>query len=211
MRKWIGLVALLAAGVFSAVVYPDLPERMPTHWNFAGEADGWSSRFRGAVMLPLVGLAIWILLQVLPRIDPLRVNFEKFRSTYDTAINAILLFIAATHVFVIGVALGWPLDVTRGLPIGIGVVCILVGNVLPRARRNWMFGVRTPWTLTNERVWERTHRLAGYLFVLLGVALLVAAALPVVLPTEAVMASVAVVAAILFIYSFVAWRQESSL
>jgi uncharacterized membrane protein len=211
MRKWIGLLALLAAGIFSAVVYADLPERMPTHWNFAGEADGWSSRFRGAVMLPLVGLAIWALLQLLPRIDPLRENFEKFRSTYDTAINAILLFIAASHVFVIGVALGWPLDVKRGLPIGIGVVCILVGNVLPRARRNWMFGVRTPWTLTNERVWERTHRLAGYLFVLLGVALLVAAALPVVLPTEAVMASIAVVAAITFIYSFVAWRQESSL
>lgn len=211
MRRWFGLLALLAAGVFTAVVYSDLPERMPTHWNFAGEADGWSSRFSGAVMLPLVGLAIWALLQVLPRIDPLRENFAKFRPSYDTAINAILLFLAAAHVFVLGVALGWPLNVKRALPIGIGVVCIVVGNVLPRARRNWMFGVRTPWTLSNERVWERTHRLAGYLFVLLGVALLVAAALPVVFPTEAVLASIGVVAAISFIYSFLAWRQESSL
>lgn len=211
MRRWFGLLALLAAGVFTAVVYSDLPERMPTHWNFAGEADGWSSRFSGAVMLPLVGIAIWALLQVLPRIDPLRENFAKFRPSYDTAINAILLFLAAAHVFVLGVVLGWPLNIKRALPIGIGVVCILVGNVLPRARRNWMFGVRTPWTLSNERVWERTHRLAGYLFVLLGVALLVAAALPVVFPTEAVLASIGVVAAISFIYSFLAWRQESSL
>jgi uncharacterized membrane protein len=211
MRRWIGLLALLAAGVFTAVVYPDLPERLPTHWNLAGEADGWSSRFRGAIMLPLVGIALWALLQVLPRIDPLRENYLKFRPSYDAAINAILVFIAAAHVFVLGVALGWPLDIKRGLPIGIGVVCILIGNVLPRARRNWMFGVRTPWTLSNERVWERTHRLAGYLFVLLGVALLVAAALPVALPMEAVVASIAVVAGISFIYSFVAWRQESSL
>lgn len=160
--------------------------------------------------VPLVGIAIWALLQVLPRIDPLRENFAKFRLSYDTAINAILLFLAAAHVFVLGIALGWPLNIKRALPIGIGVVCILVGNVLPRARRNWMFGVRTPWTLSNERVWERTHRLAGYLFVLLGVALLVAAALPVVFPTEAVLASIGVVAAISFIYSFLAWREESS-
>jgi uncharacterized membrane protein len=211
MRRWFGVFAILAAGVFGAVVYPDLPERLPTHWNMAGEVDGWSSRFSGAIMLPLVGLGIWVLLQWLPRIDPLRKNYEKFRPTYDMAISVILVFIAVAHVFVLGVALGWPLNVKRALPIGIGVVCIVLGNVLPRARRNWLFGVRTPWTLSSERVWERTHRMAGYLFVALGAALLLAAALPLSLPTNAVLVSIAVVAAITFIYSYVAWRQESSL
>jgi uncharacterized membrane protein len=210
MRKWFGLLALLAAGIVTAVVYPDLPERLPTHWNMAGEADAWSSRLSGALMLPLVGLGIWALLQWLPRIDPLRQNYEKFRPTYDMAINFILVFIAAAHVFVLGVALGWPLDTRRALPIGIGVMCIVVGNVLPRARRNWLFGVRTPWTLSSDRVWERTHRTAGYLFVALGAALLVATALPLSLPTNAVFVSIAVVAAITFVYSYVAWRQESA-
>jgi uncharacterized membrane protein len=210
MRRWFGLLALLAAGVFTAVVYSDLPERLPTHWNLAGEVDGWSSRFSGAVMLPLAGVGIWALLQWLPRIDPLRQNYAKFRPTYDVAVNVILVFMALAHVFVLGAALGWPLDVRRAMPIGIGVLCILIGNVLPRARRNWMFGVRTPWTLSSDRVWERTHRMAGYLFVALGVALLVAVALPLSLPTNAVFVSIAVVAAIAFVYSYVAWRQESS-
>lgn len=210
MRKWFGILALVAAGIFTTVVYQDLPERIPTHWNFAGEVDGWSSRLAGAVMLPLIGLAIWAMLQVLPRIDPLRQNYDKFRPTYDVAINSILVFMAAAHVFVLGVALGWPLNVKRALPIGIGLICLVIGNVLPRARRNWMFGVRTPWTLSSERVWERTHRLAGYLFVALGAGLLVLAALPVSFPSNAMIVSIAVVAAITFVYSYVAWRQESS-
>jgi uncharacterized membrane protein len=210
MRRWFGLLALLGAAVFSAVVYSDLPDRIPTHWNMSGEVDGWSSRLVGAASLPLVGLGIWALLQWLPRIDPLRQNYEKFRPTYDVAINVIVVFIAAAHVFVLGAALGWPMRVERAMPIGIGVLCILVGNVLPRARRNWMFGVRTPWTMSNERVWDRTHRVAGYLFVALGAALLVAAALPLALPVNVIMVSLAVVAAITVIYSYVAWRQESA-
>lgn len=210
MRKWYGLLAILAAGVFTAIVYGDLPERLPTHWNLAGEADGWSSRLSGAIMLPLAGVVIWALLQLLPRFDPLRQNYEKFRPSYDVAVNVILVFIALAHVFVLGIALGWPIDSTRALPIGIGLVCILVGNVLPRARRNWFFGVRTPWTLSSDRVWERTHRLAGYLFVAVGAALLVAAALPLALPANAVFATIGAVAAITVVFSFVAWRQESS-
>ena len=209
MRRWIGLLAIVAAGVFTAVVYSQLPERMPTHWNFSGEIDGWSSRFVGAIMLPLVGLGIFALLQVFPHIDPLRQNYEKFRGTYDAVVSAILVFLAATHVFVVGFALGWPLNVSRSFPIGMGLLFILLGNVLPRARRNWVLGVRTPWTLSNDRVWERTHRLGGYLFVALGTAFLVSAALPVTLPTQAVIASIAGVAVFLLIYSYVAWRQES--
>jgi uncharacterized membrane protein len=187
MRRWFGVLAILAAGVFTAVVYKDLPERIPTHWNMTGEVDGWSTRLGGAVMLPLIGLGIWVLLQWLPRIDPLRHNYEKFRPTYDVAISVILTFIAAAHVFVLGVALGWPLNIQRALPLGIGVASIIVGNVLPRARRNWLFGVRTPWTLSSDRVWERTHRIAGYLFVALGSALLLAAAIPLSLPANAVL------------------------
>jgi uncharacterized membrane protein len=172
--------------------------------------DDWSSRFAGAITLPLVGLGMWALLMWLPRIDPLRHNYEKFRDTYDITINMIVVFIAAMHVFVLGVALGWPLSITRALPIGIGVLCILLGNVLPRARRNWLFGVRTPWTLSSDRVWERTHRVAGYLFVALGTTLLITAALPLSVPTNAVVASIAAVAGILLVYSYVAWRQETT-
>jgi uncharacterized membrane protein len=210
MRKSFGVLAILAAGVLAAVVYSRLPDQLPTHWNLSGEVDGVSSRFAGAITLPLIGLGLWAVLQFLPRIDPLRQNYEKFRDTYDMVVNAILVFIAATHVFVIGSALGWPLSVARALPFGVGVLSILLGNVLPRARRNWWFGVRTPWTLSNDRVWERTHRLAGYLFVALGVALLISSVLPLTLPGNAVVISLASVAGILLVYSYVAWRQESS-
>ena len=209
MRKWLGPLALLAAGLFTAAVYNDLPDRLPTHWNIAGEPDAWSSRLKGAVMLPLAALVLWIVLHVLPLLDPLRKNYEKFRPTYDNTINLIVMFLAAAHVFILGVALGWPLDITRALPISIGVLSILIGNVLPRARRNWLFGVRTPWTLSNDRVWERTHRMAGYLFVALGVAVLVAAALPFSFSATVAFVGMATVAAVAFVYSYVAWRQET--
>ena len=210
MRRWFGLVVLVAATVFTVVVYGDLPDRMPTHWNFRGEVDGWSGRAMGAFMLPAIGLAIWLGLRFMPRIDPRRQNYDKFRGTYDLVANAIVTFMALIHVVVLGAALGWPISPSRMIAGGVGILLIVLGNVLPRARPTWFFGIRTPWTLTNDRVWERTHRLGGYLFVAAGLLFLVFALFPTALPTATVPAAIAGVVLITVVYSFVAWKQETS-
>lgn len=210
MRKWFGLLAAAAALAFTVVVYGDLPARMPTHWNFHGEVDGWSGRPVGAFLLPLMAVGIWVVLRFLPRIDPRRENYARFRDTYDLVMNTIVTFMALLHVVVLGAALGWPISPGRFIGAGAGLLFIVLGNVLPRARPTWFFGIRTPWTLTNDRVWERTHRLGGYLFVAAGLLMLVAGLFPSALPAVAVPVTIAAVVLATVVYSFVAWKQETS-
>lgn len=208
MRKWFGLVMATAAILFTVAVYSQLPEQMPAHWNLRAEVDGWSSRTRGAFLLPAMAVGIWLLLRYLPKIDPRRQNYERFRETYDFVANTIVSFLSLLHVVVVGAALGWPIDPGRVVAGGVGVLFIIIGNLLPRARPTWFFGIRTPWTLSNDRVWERTHRVGGYLFVLAGVVFLVAAVLPGLVPMVAVPVTVFSVVAVTFVYSIVAWKGE---
>lgn len=210
MRKWIPLLAIVASFAFTAAVYGRLPDQMPVHWNIHGEADRWAGRFAGAFLLPGLALGLWILLSVVPRIDPRRANYAKFTGTYDLVVASIVLTTVGIHLAVLGSAIGWPIPVGRVVPGLAGALLVVIGNALPRARSNWWFGIRTPWTLSNDRVWERTHRLGGYLMVAVGVLLIGAALMPG--PQTAVIAigGIAAMAVISVVYSYVAWRQETS-
>ena len=208
MRKTLAGLLVAGAYAFSAIVWDRLPQRMATHWNMAGEIDGWSSRAFGAFGLPTVALGTLLLLTFLPRIDPRRENYAKFAGTYELVVTLIVAFLVMVHVLVVGTALGWPVNVARTIPPAVGVLLLTLGNVLPRARQNWWFGVRTPWTLSDERVWARTHRVGGRLLVAAGLVTLAT----VVLPTAwaAPVLTVAVMGAALgsVVYSYFAWRQE---
>ena len=207
-RRWIGLVVIAAMLVFTAVVYSSLPERIPTHWNFRGEVDGWSSRLWGSLLAPLVSAGIWVLLPVLRRIDPRRRNYERFDATFRLLVNLLIVFFAGIHVIVLGAGLGWAIDMTRAILVIVGLMFVALGNYLPRLRSNWWMGIRTPWTLESESVWRSTHRLAGYTFVIGGLATAALALLPspvVVGVAMAVMVTAVVVPAI---YSYVAYRRE---
>jgi uncharacterized membrane protein len=151
-----------------------------------------------------------LILPRLPAIDPRRDNYDKFRPSYDLVVNASMTVMALMHVATLGAGMGWPVPVVMVAPVMIGVLFVVLGNVMPRARSNWMFGIRTPWTLTNDRVWERTHRVGGMTFVGAGLLLIVSAflrptAMVAVLITASVLASV-----IPITYSYFAWRQETS-
>jgi immunity protein, SdpI family len=209
MRKWYPWVLVAAAFVFTAVVVNRLPERVPTHWNAHGEVNGWSSRAFAAWLMPAMMGVIALILPLLPNIDPRRANYDKFRGTYDFVVLAIIAMLGVLHVAVLGSALGWPISMARLTPLMIGALFLLLGNVMPRARPNWWFGIRTPWTMSNDRVWERTHRVGGYVFAGAGVMLML---LAVLLPSMAlpVIVVVAVTAGIVpLVYSYVAWKQET--
>ena len=121
----------------------------------------------------------------------------------------VLTVLALIHVAVIGAALGAPVSIHRLVPIALGVMLIAIGNQLPRARPNWWFGIRTPWTLSNDRVWERTHRVGGYLMTAAGAAIMVGAFVT-SLAGPLVIVCIAGSALGSVIYSYVAWRQETS-
>ncbi len=210
MRKWYPAVLLVAVSAVSIIAYPHLPERVPTHWDLHNHVNGYSSRLGAAIMLPLVLAGIWALMRLLPIVDPRRQNYAKFQREYDLVVNATLTLIAAIHVAIVAGALGYPIGISRVLPAAMGALLVVMGNVLPRARPNWWFGIRTPWTMSNDRVWERTHRVGGYLFVGSGVLIMLAVFLPPAVATFITIGGVTAAALGSVLYSLYAWKQETS-
>jgi uncharacterized membrane protein len=210
MRKLVAPLIILGAVVFSVAVWSRLPERMPVHWGLNGQVDRYGSRVQAALFFPGMMLLVWLLLRFLPRVDPRRVNYARFADTYDLFVNSILALFGVMHVALLGAALGWPVSMERVVPALIGLQFVILGNALPRARPNWWFGIRTPWTLSNDRVWVRTHRMGGYLLAAAGLVLLAGAAVPG--PWTFALGIAAVIAAGFgsLIYSYFAWKQETS-
>ena len=208
MRKWIPLLIVGAAFIASAVVYSRLPESMPTHFDMSGQANGWSSRLFGAWLLPLFLLGMWALVRVLPAIDPRGSNYAKFGGAFEGIIVSIMLFMLGMHIVVLRASLGYPVAMQHVLPIGIGVLFIVIGNLLPRARPNWFVGIRTPWTLSSDRVWEKTHRLGGRVFVAGGVIITAAAFASAKWASVVLVTVITLCAATVLIYSYLEWKRE---
>lgn len=149
------------AGVLAA---PALPEEMVVHWNAAGDPDGTMPKSLALVLVPALAAGLLGLLAVLPRIDPKGENVESFRAYYDWFVVAFTAFLALVHGGIVAFNLGYDFDVTALLLVGVAGLFYAVGVVLTHTERNWFMGIRTPWTLESEEVWQRTHRLGGHLF-----------------------------------------------
>lgn len=210
IKRWYPAGLALAASAISLAVFHRLPLSIAVHWDLAGNPNGWMPKTIGAFIMPVIILISWLTLRAAPRIDPRRPHYEKFTSAYDLTVAALLAMVFVMHLVLLGIGLGYPLPVVRIAPALIGAVFVVVGNVMPRARSNFMFGIRTPWTLSNERVWARTHRLAGYTMTGAGVAMILAAALlsPDLVGAVIVAAIVTAVVAPA-VYSFLTFRRES--
>lgn len=210
MRKWYPPVLIAVAVLVSAISYGHLPDEVPTHWDAHGNVDGYSPRAFGVFLLPMLMAGMWALMRALPSIDPRHENYPKMRGAYDLVMNATLTVLLATHVVVIAAMLGLPVSITRVLPVLVGAMFVVIGNVLPQARPNFFFGIRTPWTLSNDRVWQRTHRIGGYLFVGCGIVVVASALLPTSIAFPVLLGAGMVAALGSVLFSFIAWKQETS-
>lgn len=173
-NRWIGFGLIGAMLVFSAVIYSQLPARVPIHWNINGVADDYGTRELAALFVPGLSLGLWLLFQILPKLDPLtitspdRFSYAPFLDTFRRFLNFILLFMAGLHVTTLGIALGWPIHIGQVMMIGIGLLFAGLGNEFGRLKRNSFAGIRVPWTLANEEVWRISHRVGGRAFVIVG-------------------------------------------
>lgn len=210
MRKWLPAVLIAATIVFSMAFYNRLPDPMPIHWNAAGEVDGYGSRWFGTFLMPVVMLVIWGLLVVLPKLDPRSANIEKFRDTYDLLVIAVVAVMGAIQVGIVASALGWPVAVGRVAPIAIGALFVFLGNLLPRFRSNFFFGIRTPWTLSSESVWNRTHRVGGYVMVVMGLLLGLAGVIGTARWLYVAIGGGVAMMLVVLVYSYMIWRAEQS-
>ncbi len=207
-RRWFGAGVVVLMLVASLVAFEHLPERIPTHWNIDGDVDGWTARWPGAFIAPLVAAALWLLMPLLRGLDPRRKNYERFDDTFWIVINVLMSFFALVHGATLAAALGWPIDVAQAIVIALGVMSVALGNYLPRVKSNWWMGIRTPWTLEDEGIWRETHRLAGRTFVLAGVVVFASAFLPNRLSFFVAMGAIMAGALLPGVYSYVLWRRK---
>ena len=209
MRKLMpGLLVLAAAAAFTVWAYPQLPPLVATHFDLHGRPNGWSSRFAAAVLIPAIVVGLAVVFAVLPKIDPRKANYAKFGPAYWTIANAVLVVVAAIHVVTLMRALGWDMNLTRVAFAGVGALMVLVGNLMTRLRPNWFVGIRTPWTLSSETVWRKTHRFGGYAFIVAGLCLMASGFVATRWGLMVGLGAMGAAALASVVYSYLLWRGE---
>jgi len=154
-------VLAMAVCLGTAIVYPSLPDQVPMHWNMHGEIDGWGQRSFAAWFVPGLVLLWAILTWLFPWLSPKHFRVDEFRSTYYQIMAGLAVMFGLMQAVTLRAALRPEWDSSRWFVGGLCLALALFGNVLGRVRRNFWIGVRTPWTLASEAVWDATHRLAA--------------------------------------------------
>jgi uncharacterized membrane protein len=201
----IALVLLVIA--ITLALYPQYPDRLAIHWNLRGEVDGYETKtVLNALLLPLVTVAIMGLMLFLPFLDPKREKYVLFDRPYRTIRFAIVAVLCLIHGSMIMTYIGHPVPNDKFTPAVLSLLFILMGNLMGKIRQNWVIGVRLPWTLAREDVWNRTNRLGGKLFIASGLIGLVGLLLPSVWPQALLMGSLLLAVGITIIYSVIISR-----
>jgi uncharacterized membrane protein len=168
------IAAMVLAGVWARTQLPE-GAQVPVHFSMHGDVDGWSGATVGLFMLPGTALALLGVQWLLPRIDPRGDNLRRSAKAVTTIFVGVTLLLALVQAQVVAMALGLTGPAARMPLLLVGGLFVVMGNVLGKLRSNYTVGIRTPWTLSNERVWDQTHRFAGKVFVGAGLLLLVLA------------------------------------
>jgi uncharacterized membrane protein len=200
------LVVVLLQFIIGIYFYPQMPEQIAIHWNIEGLADGFSSKFWGLFLIPLISIAFLLLFFVIPRIDPLN-NIEEFSGYYwgfGTLFLGYMLFVDVITIF-------WNLGVTfnlfQALSPAFGVLFFSIGILVGKAKRNWFVGIRTPWTLSNQTVWDQTHELGSKIFKIAGVICVFGFFFSGWIALTLIMAPIIVGSIFLIVYSYVEYQK----
>lgn len=210
MRKseQIMLITIILSFLLSIYFYPKLPESIASHWNMFGEADGCTSRIWGVLLMPIILVIALVLFILIPKIDPLRANIEKFRKYYDEFMVVVALFFLYTHLLMLLWNIGIQFNMVQLLAPAFAVLLYYSAVATENAKRNWFIGIQTPWTLSSEKVWNKTHKLGGKLLKLaalislLGVFIPSYAALLILIP-------IIIITVYVIFYSYVEYQKEA--
>ncbi len=167
--SWITIAMVAAFYAIAFYFYPQMPKQMASHWNAQGAVDDYTSRFMGLFLFPFIATGMALLFVTIPLTDPLKSNIAKFRKYYDWFVLVFLLFFQYLYVLTIIWIKNVSFDMMRALLPAVGILFFYIGIMIQNSKRNYMVGIRTPWTLANDEVWNKTHVLGGRLFMAAGV------------------------------------------
>lgn len=205
-NDWYILLMIVAGFLLGSFFYPRLPVSVPIHWDSAGHVNGYGSRAFGAFAQPCIALGLYLIFCVLPFIDPRARNYEKFNSSYQMVKCLIVMLFLAIQACMLLAGIGVKIDISIITSLSISILFVLLGNVMGRFRQNYFVGFRTPWTLANEQVWRKTHRFAGPVWVLGGLANLVLTLIGGDLVVIGGLIVVSVLVILPYIYSYLVFR-----
>lgn len=163
-NKIISVVILLVNFALSLILYPKLPDKMATHWGASSEVNGYMSKGLGVFFLPLLLVGLYLLLYYAPKIDPRKENIIKFRKEYDMFLIIFLLFMMAMNIYTLSWNLGYHFNINIFISIALAILFYAIGGLVKSAEPNYFIGIRTPWTLANDKVWSKTHIIGAKLF-----------------------------------------------
>jgi uncharacterized membrane protein len=205
-------VALISFGLiafsflFGLYNYPNFPDTFATHWGLNGEANGFSSKLEGISFLPIISVFVIALLLVVPRFDPMKKNYAAFRKYYDGTIIVMAGFFAYIQVLMVLWNLSYHFNLLQMMSVAFGVLFYYLGILLEHAKQNWFVGIRTPWTMSNAKVWDKTHKFGAKLFKAAGViAFLGAFLFKEILLVSVVLVVAAAIAS--FVYSYLEFKK----
>jgi len=205
------LLMIVGATLAGLLLWNRLPDQMASHWNVNDQVDGYMSRFWGVFLMPVLTLGMFLLFLLIPNIDPLKANIAQFRDAFNLFIVLIVAFMVYIHALTLLWSLGYTgFGMSRAMLPAMGLLFIFVGYMLRKAKRNFFIGIRTPWTLSSDRVWDETHRIGAMLFTISGVLALLGSFFGGM--TAFVMIMVPLLGSTLFlvIYSYVLYRRETN-
>lgn len=166
-KEWPVLILLMLPFITSAVIWSDVPDIVPTHFNIQGEADDYGPKWMLLLMIPGIALATYLLLVVLPGIDPKK-RIDSSQKPIAGIRLVTALFFLGIYAVTVMIAMGKDLDINTWITLGIGVLFLVLGNYMNAVKPNYFIGIRTPWTLEDPQVWKKTHRLGSKLFMVGG-------------------------------------------
>lgn len=207
-NDWLIWIILIAPFIFIAIFWNQFPDKFPTHFNFKGEVDDYSDKTQGLFLLPGINLLMYFIFILLPVIDPSRKNYGLFQDKFKIIRLVLHLFFAFIFFLNSFYALGYNVNISQLIIYGILILLLIIGNYLGNVRHNYFIGIRTPWTLANEEVWTKTHRLAAKTWV--SASLITMAVMP-FLPDDIrefiFLTYLAVIAIVPIVYSYVVFRK----
>ena len=199
---------VLLSVLIGIVLYPSMPDAMASHWDAAGQVNGYMPKFWGLFLMPIISTMLLGLFIAIPKIDPLAKNIRKFRKQFDMFVLLMMMFMLYIYLLTIGWNFGVRFGMTQALAPALALLFYYMGAMMEESKRNWFIGIRTPWTMSSDRVWGETNRLGGKLMKAAGVVALFGVVFPDFAFTL-ILAPVIAFAIFSVVYSYVIFKKQS--
>ena len=174
-KDWIQIILLIVMFVSGFYLYQFLPEQVPLHWGPDGRPDSYGSKFFAVIVVPILTLILYLMLKFVPHVMTYKENFKKFEKYYDDFRLVLVLFFFFLYVFTLIPGFGYKVNMNYFIIPALAILFYYIGSILPKMKRNFFIGIRTPWTLASEEVWDKTHKNSAWLFKIGGIFFILAA------------------------------------